>query len=121
VDKNSAWQCGACDGCLRGTERLKDYASEAQKVLSAYQALGSRTSATKVLHVLRGSRAKDIPEDFQMEPIHGQGRERSLKYWQVGLRLCRAVCDCYRAAFDGVPGALKGRAARARRLFPKLA
>jgi hypothetical protein len=30
LDSNSAWRCGACDNCLRGTERLKDYAGEAQ-------------------------------------------------------------------------------------------
>jgi superfamily II DNA helicase RecQ len=103
LDSNSAWRCGACDSCVRGTERLKDYAGEAQKLLSAYQELGKRMSAAKVLHVLRGSRAKDIAEWTFALPIHGQGKERSVKYWQglsrsledVGLLQSKTI------SFDG--------------------
>ena len=67
VASSSAWKCGACDSCCRGPAEKKDYAADAQKLLTAFRELGNRLSAAKV------SADFAPPEDVKRAPWNSMG------------------------------------------------
>ena len=81
-------ECGNCDNCLnKNEENVCDFTSETLLILSLINKLNINYGITKIINILRGSKAKGITPFMKKLSMYGKGKEYSLKWWREFIRL----------------------------------
>ena len=95
-EQYGAENCGACDVCAQGVEKIKA-TTEAQMIMSAIYRTGQRYGASHVIDIVAGARTKKIKElGHDRIKTHGVGSHHPKPYWRrlVDVLLAR---DCLQA------------------------
>ena len=70
-EKYEKENCGMCDNCLHKKAEQTDVSTEAQKLLSAIFRVEEKYPITRIVKILRGSRAKEILDAGMMTAFWG--------------------------------------------------
>ncbi|HHV36444.1 MAG TPA: DNA helicase RecQ [Candidatus Cloacimonetes bacterium] len=100
-EKYEKENCGMCDNCLHKKAEQTDVSTEAQKLLSAIFRVEEKYPITRIVKILRGSRAKEILDAGDDElSVWGIGKDFSEHSW---LALCEHLKEAG-AISTGYPG-----------------
>lgn len=82
--------CKGCDNCLKGVTgnvKLGNYAGEAYLLLKVMNMTGNKYGGCMLIDILRGSKAKKIPNTYKNFDIYGKGTGKEDKWWKMLLSL----------------------------------